>query len=105
MLYFPKQTISHMFCIIGEIQVLLDALTRNPNKSFLWLNKEEEEEPAASTSVFISDENLSFFNKEIGKSLESLFFFLSVNSKLNLQFFLVKFSKSFDIKKVLNYII
>jgi hypothetical protein len=37
--------------------------------------------------------------------LESLFFFLSVNSKLNLQFFLVKFSKSFDIKKVLNYII
>ncbi len=74
MLYFPKQTISYMFCIIiREIQVLLDGLTRNPNKSFLWLNKEEEEEPAAGTSVFIYDENLSFFNKEIGKSLGFFF--------------------------------
>ncbi len=73
MLYFPKQTISYMFCIIGGIQVLLDGLTRNSNKSFLWLNKEEEEEPAAGTSVFISDENFSFFNKEIGKSLRFFF--------------------------------
>jgi hypothetical protein len=42
------------------------------------LNKEEEEEeePAAGTSVFlkISDENLSFFIKEIGKSLDYFFF-------------------------------
>jgi hypothetical protein len=40
------------------------------------LNKEEEEEePAAGTSVFISDENLSFFNKEIGEKFGKSFFF------------------------------
>jgi hypothetical protein len=67
MLYFPKQTILYMFCIIGEIQVLLDGLTSNPNKSFLWLNKEEEE-PAAGTSVFLFLMKICHFStKKLGK--------------------------------------
>jgi hypothetical protein len=53
------------------------------------LNKEEEEEeePAAGTSVFLFlMKILSFFIKEIGKSVDYFF------SKLNLQFFLLNFA-------------
>ncbi len=76
MLHFPKQTISYVFCIIGEIQVLLDGLTRNPNKSFLWLNKEEEEEeePAAGTSVLFLMKICHFSTKKLGKVWNFYFF-------------------------------